>query len=456
MAIIPRLIIAATQSGSGKTTIVSGLLAALKMRGLEVQAYKIGPDYIDPDYHEIASGKHSHNLDTWLVGSEKLGEIFFNSFGASDIAIIEGVMGLYDGGRGGISSTAEVAKFLDAPVVLVIDAKSMGASAAAIALGFREFDKSINLAGVILNKIGSESHKKMIVNALDEIGIKCFGAIKRDAELVLPERHLGLVPTIENNFDEIIEKLAIKISKQLDIGALLDVANLPLNINFEIRNNKKITPVCKIAVARDKAFSFYYEQSLREFENFGAEIIFFSPLYDEFLPENIDGLILGGGFPEMFALQLEENKKIRAEIKAVVDNGLPIFAECGGYMYLMDSIADFDGKIFEMCGVIPSRAIMTNKLQMVGYVEATLTKNCVIGKVGDKFHAHEFHFSKEISTTAEEDTFSCRKLRTGESYFEGFSNENVVASYLHIHFAGCESAAKNFVTACVNFHNSKI
>lgn len=449
----PRLVIAATQSGSGKTTIVSGILAALKNRGLKVQSYKIGPDYIDPGFHEIASGRPSHNLDSWLVDKEKLAEIFLSTFGDSDIAIIEGVMGLFDGGRNGISSTAEVAKILNAPVILVIDAKSMGTSAAAVALGFREFDKEINFAGVILNRLGSESHEKMIRDALEKIGIKCFGAIKRDENFILPERHLGLVPTAENNFSEVIEKISAAVENQIDLNNLISIAQSAetLQKNFSPFHLSTFPPSIKIAVAKDEAFNFYYEESLRELEKLGAEIIFFSPLEDEILPKNIDGLILGGGFPEMFASHLEKNISMRESIKSAAENNLPIFAECGGYMYLMKSIKNFDGEVFEMCGVIPNRAEMTKKLQTVGYVEAALKRNCIIGAAGDKIHAHEFHFSVEAENLVEEKIFDCEKLRTGKKYFAGYAKKNILASYLHIHFAGCPNAAKNFVNACKKF-----
>lgn len=420
-----KIVIAATQSGSGKTTIVAGILSALKNRGLKVQSYKIGPDYIDGGFHEIASGKPAHNLDSWLVG-DKLADIFFETAKDSDIAVIEGVMGLYDGGRGGISSTAEVAKILNAPVVLVIDAKSMGASAAAIALGFKNFDSEINLAGVILNRVGSTTHAKMIVDALDKLDIKCFGAIPRNENFVLPERHLGLVPTVENNFADVIEKISATVEQNINLDELLKVAEIP---------------AVKIAVAKDEAFNFYYAESLRELEKFGAEIIYFSPIHDKNLP-TCDGIILGGGFPEIFAEQLEKNISMREEIK---NFSKPIYAECGGFMYLMKSIKDFDGKIFEMCGVIDSQAVMTEKLQMVGYVLATLQKNCIIGSVGDKIHAHEFHFS---TADTDKNIFECERLRTGKKYFAGYCDKNIVASYLHVHFAGCPSVAKNFVNAC--------
>lgn len=446
---LPRIIIAATQSGSGKTTITAGLLAALKNRGLNVQPYKIGPDYIDTGWHALACGKISHNLDSWLVGKDKLNEIFIQTAFRADISIIEGVMGLYDGGKGGISSTAEISKLLNAPVVLVIDAKSMGTSAAAIALGFREFDKSVKLAGVILNRISSDSHKKMIVDALNSLGIKCFGAIKRNDEFFLPERHLGLVPTTENNSIDIINKICAAVEEQIDIDALISLANNSMPLKKISKSSKLTANSLKIAVARDEAFNFYYESSLNELERRGAEIIYFSPLNDETLPQNIGGLIIGGGFPEMFAAKLQQNKNLRADINHMAEIGLPIFAECGGFMYLMKNLIDFDGKSFEMCGVIDGVATMTNKLQIVGYVEAEILSECIIGKVGDKIRAHEFHFS--TAATSDEKIFKCRRMRTGKEYFAGVCKKNLVASYLHINFAGNPSAASNFINQASNF-----
>lgn len=444
----PRLIIAATQSGSGKTTITVGLLAALKNRGLNVQAYKVGPDYIDTGWHALAGGGASHNLDSFLVGADKLKVIFTETSRGADLSLVEGVMGLYDGGRGGVSSTAEISKLLDAPVVLVIDAKSMGISAAAIALGFREFDKSVNLAGVILNRLGSDSHRQIIVDALDAVGIKCFGAIKRNDEFTLPERHLGLVPTAENPAVDALKKICAAVEEQVDIDALIALAGNSSPVETSARN-EKVSPSIKIAVARDEAFNFYYDAGLSELERLGAEIVYFSPLNDEHLPEGVSGLIIGGGFPEMFAAELERNKKIRAEIFNAAERGLPIFAECGGFMYLMRRLVDFSGKSFQMCGVIDGTATMTKKLQTVGYVTAEILRDCVIGKAGDKIHAHEFHFS--TAETSEEEIFHCTRLRTGKEYLAGAVKKNIVASYLHIHFAGFPSAAKNFVDACNRF-----
>ncbi len=268
---IPRLVISATQSGSGKTTIVTGILTALRSRGLKVQSYKIGPDYIDTSYHSLATDRPAHNLDTWLVPEDKLQEIFAYTSKDVDIAIIEGVMGLYDGGKNGISSTAEIAKLLKIPVILVIDAKSIGASAAAIALGFREYDKNINLAGVILNRIGSDNHRQMIENALNKFNIKCFGAIKRDNNLVTPERHLGLLPTYENETAELIKNIEKAVSSQVDIDELIRIANDTDDLKFQNHSVLKIPNFkLRIGIAKDEAFNFYYPESLRVLENFGA------------------------------------------------------------------------------------------------------------------------------------------------------------------------------------------
>ena len=451
---IPRIVIAATQSSSGKTTITVGIIAALRKRGLVVQSYKIGPDYIDPGYHSLASSRPTHNLDSWLVPKDKLQEIFTETAQNVDIAIIEGVMGLYDGGKNGISSTAEIAKLLNAPVVLVIDSKSMGTSAAAIALGFREYDRNINLAGVILNRIGSENHKNIIKSALEEINIKFLGAIRRDDNLKTPERHLGLLPTTENETARLIQDIGEAINSQVDIDSLIDIANLQSENTNEKNNNSELKILSskskvKIAVAKDEAFNFYYPESLKVLENLGADIINFSPLHDEELPD-VDGLIIGGGFPEIFAAQLENNLQMRVSIKMALDSDLPTFAECGGYMYLMKKLIDFEGKEHEMIGVIDNSAKMNNKLQMVGYVEASLTSDCILGKAGFVFHAHEFHFSNEMYNR-ECKAFNCTRIRNNDVYSAGYVRGNIVASYLHIHFLGCIEAAKNFIESCRNY-----
>ena len=446
---IPRIVIAATQSGGGKTTLVTGLLAALRARGLCVQSFKVGPDYIDLGYHQLASGRTGHNLDTWLVPEARLAEIFARECAGADIAVIEGVMGLYDGGRRGISSTAAIAKALDAPVLLVIDAKSVGASAAATALGFREYDRAVNLAGVLLNRLGSETHEEMIREAMSGIDLRVYGALRRDAALALPERHLGLTPVEEHAAAETVRAVRARVEAGLDLDGILELARSaePLVI-VESRSVEKSTPV-RIGVARDEAFSFYYAASLAQLEEYGAEIVPFSPLHDEQLPD-VDGILIGGGFPEMFAGQLVGNISMRTAIRRAAEEGMPIYAECGGYMYLMQSLVDFSGVEHEMAGVFPVHARMTEKLQMVGYVEAEQTADTVLGSAGLLLHGHEFHFSVEEAEGAEAmlRPFRFTKLRSGAQYAAGCIYKNTLGSYLHLHFAGCSSAAERFVEAC--------
>ena len=452
---IPRLVIAATQSGAGKTTIVTGLLAALRQRGLRVQSFKAGPDYIDPGYHALASGCPAHNLDSWLTPKEVLPAILAAETAAADVAIIEGVMGLYDGGRQGISSTAEIAKILQAPVLLVIDAKSMGASAAAIAQGFRDYDRSVQLAGVILNRLGSATHEAMIREALAKIGMPVLGAWRRDDSLHLPERHLGLVPVEENHEQALISKLGQVAAASMDLDKLVALAEsaAPLAVTEPavMAENKY---ACRIGVAKDEAFSFYYPASLKVLEKMGAQIVPFSPLHDEKLPA-VDGVLIGGGFPEMFAAQLAANISLRQELKALATDGLPILAECGGYMYMMESLRDFAGNTHEMVGALPGKTEMTAKLQMVGYVEAELQADSLLGKKGEKLRGHEFHFSKEQTVAAETAVFTFRKLRNNTEYPAGQQYKNVLGSYLHLHFAGCVSAAESFVRKCAAYRQER-
>ncbi|MCR5440460.1 MAG: cobyrinate a,c-diamide synthase [Selenomonas sp.] len=447
---IPRIVIGATQSGSGKTTIVTGLLAALKERGLKVQSFKVGPDYIDPGYHKLASGRTAHNLDTWLTPEQAVPAIFAAACEGADIAVVEGVMGLYDGGRRGVSSTAQVAKLLDAPVLLVIDAKSMGASAAAIAQGFRDYDPEVQLAGVLLNRLGSDTHEAMIREAMKAIDMEVYGALRRNEELKLPERHLGLLPVQENEEQDVVDKIGQAVGSQLDLEALLELAKAAKPLIFQelfLENEQKPT-VCRLGVAQDEAFSFYYPTSLNILKHFGAELVLFSPLRDNSLPE-VDGLLIGGGFPEMFAAQLSANKSLRQEIREKAAAGMPIYAECGGYMYLMDSLQDFAGEVHAMTGVFSGQAVMTKKLQMVGYVEAVLMGDSLLGSKGTKLHGHEFHFSVEQAAEDGKRPFCFTKLRNNQTYGAGRQCKNALGSYLHLHFAGCPEAAKSFVEKCL-------
>ena len=456
---IPRIVVAGTSSGVGKTTIVTGLLGALKSRGLSVQSYKVGPDYIDPGYHYLASGKYAHNLDTWLVPQDKLGDIFVKTALDNDLVVIEGVMGLYDGGRKGVSSTAAIAKLLDAPVLLVIDAKSMGESAAAIALGYKLYDAKVNLAGVILNRLGSDTHKKIICSAMANLGIEVFGCIYRDSSFTMPERHLGLTPITENNADTAVEAMISQIANHVNIDRVIEIANNSQPLKTRTCHHKNaLAPIkARIGVAQDEAFSFYYPESLDVLVSYGAEIVPFSPLYDNDLP-NVDGIILGGGFPEMFVDTLAKNTGMRKAIYHAFRQDMPIYAECGGLMYLARQIQDFSGLTYDMVGAIPAICTMETKLQTVGYVEATALKSNILCNDKDILRGHEFHFSRMIPDCDDSSfswAFEFKKIRTEAVSYGGFSDRNLLASYLHMHFAGNQKAAASFIASCQKYRESK-
>jgi cobyrinic acid a,c-diamide synthase len=453
---IPRIVIAGTHSGVGKTTIVTGLLAVLKQQGFTVQSYKVGPDYIDPGYHQFASGKVAHNLDTWLVPTDKLVPIFAKTASGNDIVIVEGVMGLYDGGRTGVSSTATIAKLLKAPVILVIDAKSVGESAAAIALGYKLYDQEVNLVGVIINRLGSKTHKNMICEALEKIGIPVVGCIYRNTTLHMPERHLGLTPVTEHNANDMIGELREQISTQVDMEKFIEIAKrAPDMCNIEELCEKRLytSSIVRIGVAQDEAFSFYYPESLAVLHAMGAEIVPFSPIKDSHLPQ-VDGLLFGGGFPEMFVKELAGNSSMRQSILGACQKGMPVYAECGGFMYLTKQIIDFDGREYDMVGIIPGKCTMSSKLQTVGYVEATALSENVLCTTGETLRGHEFHFSQMLADDSQKDfpwAFTFKKTRTGEVYNGGYAYQNILASYLHMHFAGNEENARRFVAKCTEF-----
>ncbi|MDR3565045.1 MAG: cobyrinate a,c-diamide synthase [Negativicutes bacterium] len=453
MLTIPRLVIAGTSSGVGKTTIVTGLLAALKKRGYQVQSYKIGPDYIDPGFHQLASGKPAHNLDSWLMPEEALVSLFARTAAGNDIAMIEGVMGLYDGGRGGVSSTAAIAKKLSAPVILVVDAKSAGESVAATVMGFRQYDSEVNLAGVIVNRLGSASHQAIVAEALARLNIPAIGFIRRDEALTIPERHLGLTPVTETDAATVVAAMAERLSQQVNIDALLDAARSAMPLALPPGAPVPVLRDVKIGVACDEGFSFYYPESLAVLESLGAEIIPFSPLRDQVLPD-VSGLIFGGGFPEMFLPELAANTAMQEAVRGAAGRGMPIYAECGGLMYLARQVTAFDGQTFAMVGVVPAVSMMQSKLQTVGYVEVTACRDNVLAQAGDKLRGHEFHFSSLEPTGDSESfpwAFDFEKMRTGAVYPGGYAADNLLASYLHMHFAGNRPAAVRFVTKCREF-----
>lgn len=463
---IPRFMIAGTHSGVGKTTITTAVLSLLTQTGYKVQPFKVGPDYIDPTYHTAATGNKSRNLDSWMLGENMVRKVFAHSAASADLAVIEGVMGVFDGasGKAEDGSSAHIAKLLDCPVVLIVDVKSMARSAAAVVMGFKNFDPGLNIAGVILNRIGSERHLNLVKEAIETYcNLPVLGYIRKNTNLELPSRHLGLVPTIEGGtLSDTVASLSDEIKESIDISKLIEAANsapdfIPEPDKPEI-NSPEIcgADIVRIGIALDEAFSFYYEDGLDILRRAGAKLVPFSPLHDKNLPPDLDGIYIGGGFPEIFIEQLAANNEIKGAIKAAAESGIPVFAECGGLMYLSRFIIDFDGKKYPMVGLVPGTSIMQNRLAGMGYVTAESTTDNIISSQGNCVRGHEFHYSRlEPDTTEFPYAFKFTRNRSGETVLDGYADKNILASYLHLHFGTNPQLAVNFVNNCRNYGYKK-
>ncbi len=450
---IPSLLIAGTHSGVGKTTISTGIMAALTARGMRVQGFKVGPDYIDPSYHTGATGRVSRNLDTWLLGNNLINS-YHKGLAGADIAIIEGVMGLFDGikGKREGGSSAHVAALLGVPVVLIVDVESMAYSAAAVVHGFASFDSQVKVAGVILNRVGSYGHFAMVRDAVQELGIPVVGHLGKEDNLVLPERHLGLIPLGEEGTRlDYFADLAKVIEQGIDLDRLVSLGDSCRSAEataIDSCNPFPVFPNVKIAVAKDEAFSFYYQDALDLLHNLGAEIIQFSPLHDSALPQSIDGIIIGGGFPESFLPELAENQALKQSLHRANDLGLPIYAECGGLMYLCEQIVGFDQSSYAGVGLVPGICYMTKKLQGMGYRQGVTVEDSILGPQGTSFRGHEFHYSRIDYRQSSAAYRIC--TATGEDRgLEGFVSGNLLGSYVHQNFAGNPDTAVNFLDACL-------
>jgi len=452
---IPRLVLAGTQSGVGKTTLATGLMAALKNRKRPVQGYKVGPDYIDPSYHAAATGRPSRNLDRWLLG-ELLPSVFAQSSGER-WAVIEGVMGLFDGmsGTAGFGSTADVAKLLQAPIILIVDASSMSRSVAALVHGFNTYDPEVNLQGVILNRVKSTAQEKILREALKDLQISVLGVLPKEAALHLPERHLGLVPVGESGLlDGFIETLAELVNKHIDLEQVERImlgapdlteslVNKSAMLHTEGCSNNIITPSKPLAqeakfrlgLAQDEAFLFYYHDALALAKRLNFVIVPFSPLHDVALPPDLDGIFIGGGFPELHLDRLSENLAFLDSLRSYSASGKPIYAECGGYMYLGRSIKDFEGREVPLAGLIPMKAEMTKRLQGIGYRRGVLIEDTFLGPRGTTVQGHEFHYSR---VSYDQEFPPAYELFKGDisDRIDGYARDNIVASYLHLHFSG--------------------
>jgi cobyrinic acid a,c-diamide synthase len=433
---IPRLVIAAPSSGSGKTTVATGLMAAVRARGLKVSPHKVGPDFIDPSYHALATGRPGRNLDAFLCGEDLIEPLFLHGAAGADIAIVEGVMGLYDGatGHGELASTAQTAKLLAAPVVLVIDARSVGRSVAALVAGFAAYDAGVRIGGLILNKVGSPTHEAILREALQPLGIPVLGVLTRDDRLSMPARHLGLVPAAERTRDATIsvDTIGTAVAAGCDLDALMTLARSapPLTATAWTPGEDKAASV-PIAVAGGRAFSFAYTEHLEMLAALGADVRLLDPLADESLGDAA-ALYLPGGFPEVHAAALSANELLRKEIAAF--DG-PIVAECGGLLYLARSL---DGE--PMCDVISADAVLGGRLSL-GYRDAVADSESPLAAVGATVHAHEFHYS-----SLQPDAGPAPAWRIGERA-EGFASAVLHASYLHTHWASSPDAPRRLVTA---------
>ncbi|MCL1979212.1 MAG: hydrogenobyrinic acid a,c-diamide synthase (glutamine-hydrolyzing) [Methanomassiliicoccaceae archaeon] len=448
MADIPRVVIAGTHSGAGKSTITMGLLMALKKRGLNPQSFKAGPDYLDPMHHTMALGKECRNLDTWMFGNE-IEKLFVNGSEGSGISVIEGVMGLYDGmdGINEEGSTAHLSKVLKAPVILVIDASSMARSAGAMALGYKEYDKNTALAGVIFNMVGSPSHLRMLESSLGSI--PCLGGVYRNECMEIESRHLGLVPAAENFDMKRYERISEHVERCVDIDMLVKIAGSAPPFGRKYEKEPPGKSRVRIGVARDRAFNFYYVHNIESMAEAGAEIVPFSPIDDD-LPD-VDGLYLGGGYPELFSAGLERNIGMRAAVKKASDDGMPIYAECGGMMYLSKNISDMEGKRYEMCGIFGSESRMRNSERVLGYVQMTSNTDSILCEKGWTVRGHEFHYSATAPAGQERYAFELSLGKGIEKGKDGMMAGNTVAGYTHIHFASNPKIPRRYVDLCYEY-----
>ncbi len=442
-------------SGSGKTTITAGLVAAFAARGLRVAPFKVGPDYIDPTYHSLAAGRASRNLDAWMLPEDRLSQLFARGAQDADLALIEGVMGLFDGfsGDDDTGSTAHVARILNAPVLLVLDVSAMARSAAALVQGIRDFDPRVHVAGVILNRVGSAAHAQMVKEAIESsAGVPVVGYLAREDALNLPERHLGLIPTLEpGRWRAWLDATRSKISATVNLDQVLALARAapPLAAQgddpFGVLSSDTRAA---IAVARDDAFNFLYEDNLDLLRAAGAEITFFSPMRDRALPRGAQALYLCGGFPEIYAAELAANAAMRAEIFAAFRAGLPIYAECGGLMYLTEEIVDAQNTAHAMVGILPGRSVMTGRLTL-GYRIVRAASDSWLWRAGETMRGHEFHYSTwedrpvNLSPAYEMMPNGFQK----ESRLDGACVKNLFASYVHLHFLARPELARRFVSA---------
>jgi Ni-sirohydrochlorin a,c-diamide synthase len=450
----PRILLAGDRSSSGKTTIVAGLLSALRGRGHEVQPFKVAMDYIDPSYHTWITGRSCRNLDGYLMTPAAIREIYAHAAQNADISVIEGVRGLYEGYEGDLGSTAQIAKMMKTPVIFVVDARSITRSCAALVKGYMDFDPEVQFKGVILNKVGSERHASKAIKEIERhTGVEVVGVIRRNDDMHLAMRHLGLVPVLEGKtrhegFQERVDKIRSIVEEGLDLERILEIAGeaepLPEVVTDLYQENLQGSGL-SIGVAMDEAFNFYYRDNLEMMELAGAKIIPFSPVHDQSLP-NVDGIYIGGGYPELYASELSENRSMHRSLERAHEKDLPIYAECGGLMYLTREI-EWDGERQEMVGLVPG-IVRRGNIRVVSYVHGSLARDCVLGSTGEPIMGHEFHHSEIVMDEKVDYAIQLSRGTGIEGGWDGIRNGNMVASYSHIHSASYRGFPANFIKAC--------
>ncbi len=454
----PRVVIAGSNSGVGKTSVSLALVSALRKRGFRVQTFKVGPDYLDPTYLALASGRPCYNLDGWMTGREYVRQLFVRSTAGADIAVIEGVMGLFDGADTDslAGSTAEIALWLDAPVLLIVNAHGLARSIAPMVKGYAEFEPRVWIAGVIANHCGSERHGQGLSEVLSLSQLpKLVGAIPRGAFPELPNRHLGLVTADESIIDAgTLGALANVLEQHGSMDGMLRIAcdAGPFDeAGIELRAASS-TPRVRIGLACDEAFHFYYPDNLDALEAHGCELVKFSPLSDRSLPELLNGIYIGGGYPEEYAGQLAENVPMLDSVREFAQSGKPLYGECGGLMYMASGIETLDGKRHELVGLLPVWTRMLSCLKSLGYVEATLVRDSLFGEKGAELRGHEFHYSELLGDPTKDSewvpAYATRRRRSDELIPEGFQLGRILLSYVHMHFASSPEAMEHFVGAC--------